>query len=396
MEIVFIYGISIFSVTLKKLFKGKAETIKETKKVETEMPKEKPKDAKLTDPNYARDKIYKKGISLMADEKMEDAARAFEDVLRIDPGHVDSLLKLGYTRFHMTDLAGAMDAYNKVHEIDVTNADAWNLKSLIYYRQKNYEKALECVEKAIESNPTDGMSWYNKACYHSLLNHIPEAIEALKRSIEIDVKNAKKAVRDKDFENIRADDGYRRIIEVVVLESVRQGYHKVGQIVWTTMLGKAEIEDAAKKLVEKGLIVKVEKNRGLQKVEEYEITPELAEKIGVEKKGFFGTTKKSQPVLVQHLKEISEAVQAAKIAIENGDAKEVVSKLDIFIDPARKGSQMIELFFEEHREIRLYKVKLNDRGFEYLRSNKQKMIELLDHIEMTVTKKLRIATAQNT
>ena len=383
-------------MTLKKLFKGKAETIKETKKVETEMPKEKPKDAKLTDPNYARDKIYKKGISLMADEKMEDAALAFEDALRIDPGHVDSLLKLGYTRFHMTDLAGAMDAYNKVHEIDVTNADAWNLKSLIYYRQKNYEKALECVEKAIESNPTDGMSWYNKACYHSLLNHIPEAIEALKRSIEIDVKNAKKAVRDKDFENIRADDGYRRIIEVVVLESVRQGYHKVGQIVWTTMLGKAEIEDAAKKLVEKGLIVKVEKNRGLQKVEEYEITPELAEKIGVEKKGFFGTTKKSQPVLVQHLKEISEAVQAAKIAIENGDAKEVVSKLDIFIDPARKGSQMIELFFEEHREIRLYKVRLNDRGFEYLHSNKQKMIELLDHIEMTVTKKLRIATAQNT
>jgi len=383
-------------VTLKKLFKGKAETVKETKKVETEMPKEKPKDTKLTDPNYARDKIYKKGISLMADEKMEDAARAFEDVLRIDPGHVDSLLKLGYTRFHMTDLAGAMDAYNKVHEIDVTNADAWNLKSLIYYRQKNYEKALECVEKAIESNPTDGMSWYNKACYHSLLNHIPEAIEALKRSIEIDVKNAKKAVRDKDFENIRADDGYRRIIEVVVLESVRQGYHKVGQIVWTTMLGKAEIEDAAKKLVEKGLIVKVEKNRGLQKVEEYEITPELAEKIGVEKKGFFGTTKKSQPVLVQHLKEISEAVQAAKIAIENGDAKEVVSKLDIFIDPARKGSQMIELFFEEHREIRLYKVRLNDRGFEYLHSNKQKMIELLDHIEMTVTQKLRSATAQNT
>jgi len=396
LEIVFIYGASIFSVTLKKLFKDKAETIKETKKVETEVPREKPKDAKLTDPNYARDKIYKKGISLMADEKMEDAARAFEDALRIDPGHVDSLLKLGYTRFHMTDLAGAMDAYNKVHEIDVTNADAWNLKGLIYYRQKNYEKALECVEKAIESNPTDGMSWYNKACYNSLLNHIPEAIEALKRSIEIDVKNAKKAVRDKDFENIRADDGYRRIVEVVVLESVRQGYHKVGQIVWTTMLGKAEVEDAAKKLVEKGLIIKIEKNLGLQKIEEYEITPELAEKIGVEKKGFFGTTKKSQPVLVQHLKEISEDVEAAKTAIEKGDVKEVVSKLDVFIDPSKKGAQMIELFFEEHREIRLYKVRLNDRGFEYLQSNKQKMLELLDHIEMTVTKKLRNATAQNT
>ncbi|TLX81760.1 MAG: hypothetical protein E6K98_06790, partial [Thaumarchaeota archaeon] len=63
---------------------------------------------------------------------------------------------------------------------------------------------------------------------------------------------------------------------------------------------------------------------------------------------------------------------------------------------SKKGAQMIELFFEEHREIRLYKVRLNDRGFEYLQSNKQKMLELLDHIEMTVTKKLRNATAQNT
>jgi len=181
----------------------------------------------------------------------------------------------------------------------------------------------------------------------------------------------------------------------VVLESIRQGYHKVGQIVWTTMLGKAEVEDGAKKLIEKGLIVKIEKNLGLQKIEEYEIIPELAEKIGVEKKGFFGTTKKSQPVLVQHLKEISEAVQAVKAAIEKGDVKEIVSRLDIFIDPAKNGAQMIELFFEEHREIRLYKIRLTDRGFEYLQSNKQKMLELLDHIEMTVTKKLRSVTAQN-
>jgi len=126
---------------LKKILRGKAEPVGEPKKVQSEMPEEKPKDTKLSDPNYSRNKLYKKGVSLMADEKMDEAVRSFEDALRIDPGHVDSLLKLGYTRFHMTDLAGAMDAYNKVHEIDVTNADAWNLKGLIYYRQKNYEKA---------------------------------------------------------------------------------------------------------------------------------------------------------------------------------------------------------------------------------------------------------------
>lgn len=378
---------------MKKLFGDKKE-VTEIKKSEPKVPEEST-NTKLTDPNYNRNKHFKKGVSLMADERMEEAARAFEDALRVDPTHVPSLLKLGYTRFHMNDLSGAMEAYNKVHEIDVTNAEAWNLKGLIYYRQKNYDKALDSVEKAIDSNSIDGMSWYNKACYHSLLNHIPEAIEALKRSIEVDVKNAKKAVRDKDFENIRTDEGYRRIIEVVVLESVRQGYHKVGQIVWTTMVGKLEVEDAARKLVEKGLLIKTEKNMGLQKVEEYEIVPELAEKIGAEKKSFFGTAKKPQPLVIQNLKEINEAVQSAKTAIEKGDVTEIISKLDVFIEPAKKGGQMIEYFFEEHRDIRLYKVRLTDKGSEYLQTNKHKMIDLFDNIEMMITKKLRNEAGQS-
>jgi tetratricopeptide (TPR) repeat protein len=382
-------------MTMRKLFGDKKEGhSNEIKKSESELPK-KTESTKLADPNYSRNKHYKKGVSLMADEKMEDAARAFEDALRIDPGHVDSLLKLGYTRFHMNDLSSAMEAYNKVHDIDVTNPEAWNLKGLIFYRQKNYDKALECVEKAIDSNPTDGMSWYNKACYHSLLNHIQESIEALKRSIEIDVKNAKKAVKDKDFENIRTDEGYRRIVEVVVLESVRQGYRKVGQIVWTTMIGKLEVEDAARKLIEKGLLTKTEKHLGLQKVEEYEIVPELAEKIGVEKKSVFGTSKKPQPLVIQNLKEISEAVHSAKTAIEKGDVKEIISELNIFIEPSKKGGQMIEYFFEEHRDIRLFKVRLTDKGSEYLQANKQKMIELMDNIEMMITKKLRNEATQN-
>ena len=127
---------------MKKLFKGSSESPESTREIKPETSVEISKESKITDPNYTRDKLYKKGISCMADEKMEEAVRAFEGALQIDPGHVDSLLKLGYARFHMGDLAGSMGDYNKVHEIDVTNSDAWNLKGLIYYRQKNYEKLL--------------------------------------------------------------------------------------------------------------------------------------------------------------------------------------------------------------------------------------------------------------
>ena len=364
------------------------------KKVFKDKPVEVNEEPKLTDPDYSRNKLFKKGIRLMADEKLEDAAQAFEQALRIDPGHVDSLLKLGYARFHMDDFAGAMEAYDKVLQIDVTNAEAWNLKGLVHYQTKNYDKALECVEKALDSDPTDGMAWYNKACYLSILNQIPEAIEALKRSIEIDVKNAKRAVKDRDFENIKVEQGFRRIVEVVVLESVRQGYHHVGQIVWTTMLGKAEIEDAARKLLEKGLIVKIEKKQGFHIQEIYHIAPEIAEKMGAQEKGRFGIKKKSS-ASVQYLKEISEAIQAVKSSVERLDVEQTLANLDVFIDPSKKGPQMIEHFFEEHREIRLYRIRIKDRGVGYLQANKQKILELFDNMEMNVTKKLRNAVAQN-
>ena len=50
---------------------------------------------------------------------------------------------------------------------------------------------------------------------------------------------------------------------------------------------------------------------------------------------------------------------------------------------------MIENFFDEHREIRLWKIRLKDRGEDYLIENKDRMLVLFDNIEVTITKKLR-------
>ena len=116
----------------------------------------------------------------MADEKLEEAVRSFEMILRADPNDVEALLKLGYSRFHLEDYSESMRVYDKILDIDVTNPEAWNLKSLVNYEKKNYAKALDCVEKAIDSDPTYGMAWYNRACYLSMLNQVPDSLEALK------------------------------------------------------------------------------------------------------------------------------------------------------------------------------------------------------------------------
>jgi len=376
---------------LKKPFQRK----KKSEKIERESEIEKVEETSLTDADYNRRKLFKKGLNLMADEKLDDATVVFEQALRIDPDHVETLLKLGYARFHLNEHIEALKIYDKILDIDVTNAETWNLKGLVHYEQKNYPKALDSVEKAIESDPTYDMAWYNKACFLSLLNQIPESIEALKRSIEIDVKNARKAVKDKDFVNVRIEEGFRNIIEVVVIESIRQGYHTIGAIVWTTFLSSVDTEDSLRKLIEKGLVVKHVKRETFHMVPHYDLVPNLAEKMGAEKKSLFGIKQKKLPGTVKNLKELSQAVQTVKSSIEEEDVEKTIDNFEPFIDSSKCGQQMIEQFFEGHREIRLWKIRLKDRGVYYLQENKQKMLDLFDNVEVTVTKQLRNEIAQN-
>ncbi len=350
---------------------------------------EKKEITSLVDADYNRKKLFRKGVNLMADEKLEEAVEVFEQALRIDPGNIETLMKLGYARFHLDDHSESLRVYDKILDIDVTNPEAWNLKGLVHYEQKKYAKALDSVEKAVESDPTYGMAWYNKACFQSLLNQVPESLDSLKRSVEIDVKNARKSMRDRDFLNVRTEEGFKRIEEVVVLESIRQGYHTIGAIVWTTYIDVIDLEKALKKLMDKGLIVQNEARRDFHRIPVWDLAPDVAKRMGEAKKGLFGITTKKLPTPVKNLKSLSEAIQIAREAIEEEDIEKAIDIFDEFIETSRSGGQMIDYFFEEHREIRLWKIRLKDRGVDYIIDNKEKMLDLFDNIESTVTKRLR-------
>ena len=333
---------------------------------------------------FQKHDLYKKGIDLMANEKLDDAVRSFELAIRIDPNYVDAWIKKGYALFHLNEYLIAISSYDRALDIDINNSEAWNLKGLAYYKMKNYDQAIRSCEKAIDIDPNDAMSWYNKACYLTLVGKVNEGMDALKRSIEIDISYAKKAVRDRDFENARAEEGFRRIIEVVVLESIRQGYDYVGKIVWITGMDKADVEDAMMRLSMKGLTVKREKRSFTSKEEFYELSKDLGDRVGMAKRsGLFGKSKEVYAPL-QQLRDISEILNKAKDSVERGDANTTIENFDQLISPAKHGSAMIEQFFDEHRDLRLFQIRLKDKGQEYLNSHKTDLIMLLSDIDAKV------------
>ena len=341
-------------------------------------------DDTLDQRDFQKYDLYRKGVNSMSNEKFEDAIRSFELALRLDPKYVDAWVKKGYAHFHLGEYNSAILSYDKALEVDVNNVEPWNLKGLAYYKLKNYDKAISACEKAIDVNPNDGMVWYNYACYLVLIGRIDEGLEALKRSIEIEISYARKAVKDRDFESARAEEGFRRIIEVVVLESIRQGYNYVGKIVWITGMDRSDVEDAATRLAMKGLLIRREKKGITSKEEYYEIAKEIADKIGYAKNTGFLKRSKIISAPLQELKDISEIIGTAKMSVEKGDLQLTTEALEKLINPAQHGNAMLEQFFDEHRDLRLYYIRLKDRGQEFLNSRKVDLIDLLSEIDAKV------------
>lgn len=340
----------------------------------------KPEVAKGTDHlDFQVRDLYKKGVNYMSNDKLSDAIRSFELALRLDPNYVEAWIKKGYAHFHLRDYSFAVSSYDMALNIDPDNHEAWNLKGLAYYKMNNYTKAIECCTKALDSNPSDGLVWYNYACYLTLDGKIDNGMEALKRAIEIDISHAKKAVRDKDFENARAEEGFMRIIEVVVLESLRQGYDYAGKIVWATGMDSQDVQEAIMRLSMKGLVTIKQKKSITGKEEYYELSRDISDKLGeVKRSGFLKPKEYSAPI--QEIKDIIEILDKSIESVKNGDLNQTVDSFEQLTNPFKHGNTMIEQFFDQHRDLRLYQARLNDKGQEYLDSHKSELITLLDDI----------------
>jgi tetratricopeptide (TPR) repeat protein len=340
----------------------------------------KPEVAKGTDHlDFQVRDLYKKGVNYMSNDKLSDAIRSFELALRLDPNYVEAWIKKGYAHFHLRDFSFAISSYDMALNIDPDNHEAWNLKGLAYYKMNNYTKAIECCTKALDSNPSDGLVWYNYACYLTLDGKIDNGMEALKRAIEIDISHAKKAVRDKDFENARAEEGFMRIIEVVVLESLRQGYDYAGKIVWATGMDSQDVQEAIMRLSMKGLVTIKQKKSITGKEEYYELSRDISDKLGeVKRSGFLKPKEYSAPI--QEIKDIIEILDKSTESVKNGDLNQTIDSFEQLTSPSKHGNTMIEQFFDQHRDLRLYRARLNDKGQDYLDSHKSELTTLLEDI----------------
>ena len=106
----------------------------------------------------------------------------------------------------------AIRAYDKAIQIDPENSDAWLGKASVFIllrkdneSQEAYRKALDVANKTLIKNPEDAKAWQNKGIAIANLGQREEAIKAFEKAIEISDRILEKNPKDAEFWWLKAE-----------------------------------------------------------------------------------------------------------------------------------------------------------------------------------------------
>ena len=120
-------------------------------------------------------------------EEYDGSILTVNEIVRIDPQNAEAYFMLGMDFLALKDQARAINSFQTAVELDSKLTDAWIYLGELYEERKD-PKALQYYESAILSNPESMQARHAKAYYLQNHNDIPGAIE-LYRAIIIEDKS---------------------------------------------------------------------------------------------------------------------------------------------------------------------------------------------------------------
>jgi serine/threonine protein kinase/tetratricopeptide (TPR) repeat protein len=153
-------------------------------------------------------------------DRDKDAANALEKLIKVNPGFLAAYpdLQMYYERLN------EKDNYDRIiKEILKVYPEYLNLHPEDAYRRMSYavtlaisgdkEKAVNEGEKALELSPNDPVMMYYGACLYSRLMENGRAVELITAAVKNGYENYEWIKRDPDFENIRKEPGFLKLIQ---------------------------------------------------------------------------------------------------------------------------------------------------------------------------------------
>jgi tetratricopeptide (TPR) repeat protein len=102
---------------------------------------------------------------------------------------------------------------NEFLKIEPNNSYAYIWKAYSTFKLGKNEEGINLGITAVKLFPDEANAYYNLACIYSLNQNKSLALKNLKKSIELSSKSIKRAISDKDFDFIRNDKEFKKLIK---------------------------------------------------------------------------------------------------------------------------------------------------------------------------------------
>lgn len=153
------------------------------------------------------------GVVMMNQGMIGDAVAHFKEASRIDP---NSAVAGNYLKAALDHQEKRDKEISSLEQNLLTNPDdpAALYKLAAFYSSKNQnDKALAALYKLRDIRPENPDTYYNIACIYAKENRAEESIDWLGKALDKGFRNRKLLMSDRDLENIRNTQGYKRLIQ---------------------------------------------------------------------------------------------------------------------------------------------------------------------------------------
>ena len=157
--------------------------------------------------------LNNRGVTYDRLNRYDEALADYNRSLELRPDDPATLSNRGLTYYNLKRYGEALADYNRSLELRPDDPATLNNRGVIYLRMERYVEAPADFNRILQLKPDEPLAVYNMACFFSLTGKPNNAISHLEKAIGLDEKYRQKAATDSDFDNIRDDPRFKKLIK---------------------------------------------------------------------------------------------------------------------------------------------------------------------------------------
>ncbi len=156
--------------------------------------------------------LYNWGVALSQLNKHDEAIEKYRKAVKLTPNSADPYISWGLALEKLGRYEEAIAKYQKAAEINPNFGNTYLYWGLALEKLGRYKEAIGKYQNIVQIYPNDANGYYTLAGAQSRLGNKVEAVRNLKKAIELNKIFKENAKADKDFDNLRNDPEFKKLV----------------------------------------------------------------------------------------------------------------------------------------------------------------------------------------